>query len=278
MAKVIRPQPENTAVHLRLIHRLHPAGAFRQGDVDMQKSFWKSVCYGLAIVASGLAAGQSSNVSAQQENAHFENWADLPPGEVGRRQLERGGLLRGYFQPVQIIAPEGAHVSVLVEGRFHSYQASSAMAGMLIGDVYKIRITRIPNRAGFEVYPSIELIDRVYPPQGLEERFPIPVVVTQDDLDRAIAGEFGVRVVYLEDPSLALPVPQRSGEQRSIDVDAGDDPLVAAEKLGRPMAIVRIGSRVPDEALAGGPTWSPAIQILESRDDAEERAQLENDR
>ena len=114
------------------------------------------------------------------------------------------------------------------------------------------------------VIPSIEIIDRLYPPQGLEDRFPIPVVVTQDDLDRAVAGEFVVRVVYLEEPSIAMPIPQRDGEQRSIDINGSDDPLVAADQLGRPMAIVRIGSRVPDEALGGGPGWSPPLQLLKA--------------
>lgn len=215
----------------------------------------------LAFLLIGWSA-EGSRVCAQLTSPHFENWADLPPGEVGRRQLERGGPLRGYFQPVSVSAPEGAHVSLLIEGRFHSFETSNALAGMLIGQVYKVRVTRIPGQAGFEVYPSIEIIDRVFPPQGMEDHFPIPIVLTQDDLERAVAGEFVVRVVYLEDPSLALPVPQEPGMQHSVDVGPGDDPLIAADKLGRPMAIVRIGARVPDEVLNGGNGWSPPLQIL----------------
>lgn len=205
---------------------------------------------------------------AQLESPHFENWADLPPGEVGRRQLERGGRLRGYFQPVQINAPEGANVSMLIDGQFQSIDSSTALAGLLIGQVYKTRITRIPGHAGFEVYPTIEIIDRLYPPQGLEDRFPIPVMLTQDDLNRALNGEFVVRVVYLEDPSLALPTAQTADEQSTTEVGSGEDPLVIADRLGRPMAIIRIGARVPDEAMGGGSPWSPPLQLLEAPQEA----------
>ncbi|HAN99300.1 MAG TPA: hypothetical protein DCQ98_18560 [Planctomycetaceae bacterium] len=206
-------------------------------------------------------------VRAQTENAHFRNWADLPPGEVGRRQLERGGPLRGYFQPVEVIAPDGADVALYIEDGFRSFGASKAKAGMLIGGVYRAKITRIPGHPGFEIYPSIEVIDRLFPPQGLEDRFPVPIVLTQDDLDRALAGEFVVRVVYLENPAIALPVAQRENEQRSLDVGPGDDPLITADKFGRPMAIVRIGARVPDEALGLGQPGAP-LQVL--RQDATE--------
>ena len=232
----------------------------------MSQRSWTTarLLFALVVACLGLEVATSRTAQAQLRSPHFENWGDLPPGEVGRRQIGRGGPLRGYFQPVEVSAPEGAHVSLLVEGRFHNFETSSALVGLLIGDVYKVRITRIPGRAGFEVYPSIEIIDRLYPPQGLEDRFPIPVVVTQDDLDRAVAGEFVVRVVYLEDPIIAMPIPQRDGEQRSIDINGSDDPLVAADQLGRPMAIVRIGSRVPDEALGGGPGWSPPLQLLKA--------------
>ena len=219
----------------------------------------------LLLLAAAVTLGvdrTAGSAVAQRTEPHFQQWADLPPGEVGRRQLARGGPLRGYFQPVDVIAPEGADVSLYLDDRFRSFESSSVKAGMLIGEVYKVRITRIPGHAGFEVYPSIEIINRLFPPQGLEDRFPIPVVLSQEDLDRALAGEFVVRVVYLEDPSIALPVAQHDERgQRSIDVGGGDDPRIAADKRGRPMAIIRIGARVPDEAL-GGVAMSAPIQVL----------------
>jgi len=215
-------------------------------------------------VIAAIASIQAfwSTVCLAQPMAHYQNWADLPPGEIGRRQLERGGPLRGYFQPVEMLTPKGCHVAFVVDKGFQGHESNHAKAGMLVGNVYRTRITHIPGHAGFEVYPSIEVIDRLHPPEGLEDRFPIPIEITQEDLDRVIAGEFVVRVVYLEDPTLALPQAQNGDSQRSSDVGAGDDPLIAADRLGRPMAIVRIGARVPDELLGGIPSLAPPIQIL----------------
>lgn len=234
---------------------------------------WMLIRVGCIAVMSvlGLYTG-TSNCSAQLP-AHFQNWADLPPGEVGLRQIERGGPLRGYFQPVEIVTPKGSDIALYVEDGFQRSEGPKVKAGMLIGAVYRARITRIPGHAGFEVYPSVEVIDRLHPPEGLEDRFPIPIEITQDDLDRVVAGEFVVRVVYLEDPTIALPQAQTGDTQRSSDIGPGDDPLVAADRLGRPMAIVRIGARVPDELLGGPPTLGPPIQMLPNGRPAETESQ-----
>jgi hypothetical protein len=211
-------------------------------------SNWRICC-----VFLGAAALLSLNGSSfgQVRDGHLQQFADLPPGQVGQMQLARGGPLAGYFQPVRVHVPDGAQVSLWTGDHFENFDGNQADAGMLVGGVYRARVTRIPEQAGFEVYPTVEIINRLFPPQGQERKFPIPIVITQEDLERAIEGQYVVRVVYLEDPLLALPAPQREGEQRAVDVGAGEDPLLAADKLGRPMAIVRIGSRVPVEMLQG---------------------------
>ena len=38
------------------------------------------------------------------------------------------------------------------------------VAGMLIGQVYRLRVTNIPHQPGVEVFPTIQVIDRLYPP------------------------------------------------------------------------------------------------------------------
>jgi hypothetical protein len=52
-------------------------------------------------------------------------------------------------------------------------------------------------------------------------------------------------VIYIEDPNLALPVNEIPGQQRFFDVGPTHDPLDAADRLGRPVAILRMGSRIP---------------------------------
>ena len=181
-----------------------------------------------------------------QPPVHYQNRADMPPGEVGQRQLLRGGPLAGYFQPVEVTAPKGAIVSLAVEGGFDQGDKESVLAGMQIGYVYRMRVANIPDHAGEEVYPTIELVDRLYPPPGQAARFPVPIELTAEELALALEGRFVTRVIYLEEPRAALPVKDEPKKQRYFEIGAGQDPLKVADQMGRPMAILRMGSRVPD--------------------------------
>jgi hypothetical protein len=157
--------------------------------------------------------------------------------------------LLGYFQPVQIRVPQGARIALAMEDSYTPSEFDVALVGMLIGQVYRLQVTDVPNNPGVELYPTVEVIDRLYPPPGLRLRFPIPIELTQHELELAAQGMFVTRVIYIEDPSLALPVRQtRDGEQPWMEVRSGDDPLVVADSLGRPVAVLRIGGRVPSSA------------------------------
>ena len=46
----------------------------------------------------------------------------MPPGAIGSLQLQRGGPLPGFFQPVEIKAPFGALISLAVDGQFDEPQ------------------------------------------------------------------------------------------------------------------------------------------------------------
>lgn len=170
--------------------------------------------------------------------------SDLPPGEIGFEQLRRGPSRQGYVQPIEIKVPTGATVAIACDGDF-PWSANSLQVGLQIGQVYRLRVTDIPRHNGGEVYPSVELIDRLYPPEGQKLRFPIPIEITQEDLESALSGRMVVRVIYLENPLLAYPRREDPQEQRFQDALAGEDPLQVADELGRPVAILRMGSLVP---------------------------------
>lgn len=193
-----------------------------------------------------LAASLVSVALAQREPVHYFHSSHLPPGTIGPSQLLRGGPLAGYYQPLEIRGPEGLQVSVAIQGQFASAQQTPALFGMLIGPVYRLKLTRIPRNEGLEVFPTIEVINRLYPPPGLEQHFPIPVHFTQEELELALSGRLVTRVIYLEDPQSALPVRDSLDQQRYYEVRADEDPLKTADRLGRPMAIMRMGSRTPE--------------------------------
>jgi hypothetical protein len=176
---------------------------------------------------------------------HPLNGGVLVPGATGAAQLQRGGPLAGYFQPLEIRAPQGAAISVAVENQFTQPQSAPLKVAMLVGPVYRLRVTGIPGREGDEVYPTIEVINRLYPPCGEELRFPIPIQLTQNDLEEAIDGKFITRIIYLENPRNAYARGEDPKNQFTLEASPKEDPLVMADRLGRPMAIVRIGGRIP---------------------------------
>jgi len=155
-------------------------------------------------------------------------------------------------------------ISLAVDGRFAQPINTPFRVGMLIAPVYRLRVTNIPLHEGAEVFPTIEVIDRLYPPAGQAPRFPIPIELTQGDLELALEGHYVTRVVYLEDPEHVLPTGPPCKEQNWFDAGPGSNPVEVADRLGRLMAIVRLGGRVPDgrtgpdcQFLAGCPPFIP---------------------
>ncbi len=203
-----------------------------------------SVCQFSKLLVVATLLGPSS-LAVAQPPAHFRYNADLPPGEIGRKQLGIRPELHGCIQPVQIAVPEGAVISVAEDGGFHHNDQGRSLVGLQVGYVYRLRVTEIPNQGIDAAYPTIELIDRLHPPAGKEMRFPIPVEITAADIALALSGKYVTRVVYVEDPNLALPV-RDLPEQRYLEALPQEDALVLAGQLGRPVAILRMGSLAPD--------------------------------
>ena len=192
------------------------------------------------------------SVSSAQFDRHFQDHGDSPPGWIGQMQLQRGGPRPGYFQPVKVTGPEKSTVALAEEGGFAPTDKNFALAGMLIGQVYRLKVTGIEFHQGEEVYPTIEVIDRLYPPPGQAARFPIPVELTHEELEMALQGKYVTRVIYLEEPRNALPRADEPPVQRYHEIAPGDDPLHAADRLGRPVAILRMGSRMPAPEFVDG--------------------------
>lgn len=194
-----------------------------------------------------IAALWSSHVSAQPSSPHLYFNARTPPGLVGTTRLYRGGPVENYFPPVEIRGPAGLNISLAENGVFSDPRPVPFTVGLLIGRVYRLRLTEIPlvNQEGMELFPTLEIVDRTYPPPGREAQFPIIAEITIDDLRLALEGKFVTRVIYLEDPTQAVPASATGPEQPWFDVPPNQDPLATADVLGRPMAILRLGGRLP---------------------------------
>ena len=225
----------------------------------------------LAICFSGTAQAQSNYKALPSQN-HALMRDHFPPGEIGSIQLLRKPDLRGVWQAVEIRGPKGMRVNMADVGQFSQDLPSQARIAVMIGSVYRIRLTGIPNEPDMELFPTLEVIDRTHPPAEREHRFPIPIEIDEDDLADAARGEMVMRVIYLEDNQVAEPVDTAGKPQRVLDLQPHQDALRVADQLGRPVAILRIGSRVPnvtegqdwDAFLYGCPAWQ-TLKVIPNR-------------
>jgi hypothetical protein len=193
----------------------------------------------LGLVCSGTA-------SAQNAEGYQPLNEKLPPGfnaEILARIRQYDPV---YLQPVRVELPTEGTVAVYSANPAPLATLSTpAQFSVTAGHFYRLKIAEMPEFPGVEIYPSIEILDRLHPPEGTAANYPIPVVFSQSDLKEAISGRMVTRVIYLEQPQLAaIKDPLRREVPQTVD-PAGNA-LQEADRLGRPMMIVRIGGRLPD--------------------------------
>lgn len=220
------------------------------------------VLLGVACQLGSTAAAQTRSLP----NVHYFLDANQAPGAVAGAQVARGARGVGTFQAVSLSGPPDLKIALARDGQFLPAISAPVTTGMLVAGVYRFRVTNIPFRPGEELYPTLEVIDRIYPPAGREHRFPVPVILTEEDLRLALDGALVTRVIYLEDSEIAEPVSMTPETQLVHNVSASDNALQFADQLGKPVAILRIGSRVPmtldgdlTDFLYGCPPWVPLI-------------------
>ena len=135
--------------------------------------------------------------------------------------------------------------------------------GVSIGFAFRT----FPGPRGAELYPTVELIDRTYPPPGLATLHPIPITIDETDIESVLEGNMVTRVVYLEDPQTAIALPEPPQKTHVLEIPHYQDPLREADRFGRPVAIIRIGTVIPPTAAElqpgfffGYPSWAPIFQ------------------
>jgi len=113
--------------------------------------------------------------------------------------------------------------------------------GLAVGQAYRLRVGGIPGQEGAELFPSVRLLARLDVPPGMAWRFPVEIVIDEDDLRIAAEGAHVRRIVYLACESDRPDVVPAGW----FDVRPGDDALDVARTLGEPVAELVIGNRLP---------------------------------
>jgi hypothetical protein len=199
-----------------------------------------------AIVMSVLATvtGLPRQVARAGTAERIADYAG--PGAIGvQRGTQRGprpeNPLPPSMQPVEVRGPDGLLVSIETAEGWSPLEAAPLRMGLSIGPAYRLRIGGIPGRVGEELFPSLRLLAKLDTPPGMAWRFPVEVVLDEDDLRTALDGGHVRRVVYVAcEPDRADICPGGW-----FDVRPGDDPLAVAHTLGDPIAEIVLGNRTP---------------------------------
>jgi hypothetical protein len=168
-----------------------------------------------------------------------------PAGVAAQWHTLSAGTTIGAPQPIRVDLPSGGTVSFLDHmGSSLETQPAPAQANLAVGHVYRLQVSGIPDFGSLELYPSIEILDQLHPPAGMADRYPIPVAITKDEIEAAANGRMVTKVIYLEAPRHALGA-KRSLPEATENVPYRMNLLAEADRLGRPMLILRLGSRKP---------------------------------
>lgn len=218
--------------------------AMRQATNRRETRQMKPALYFLALIAGllshSLACGQSS------VSARFANSNDVP-GNIAFTSLLANPQWVGRVQPVKLLLPEKTIVSTW-QGSWVDCEYADPTVATSIGPVYQVRIKGEFRTRTFDLFPTLEMVSCLNPPAELQLRFPVLVAISEDDIEQALAGRLVTKVIYVENPETALPYRQLcNGHQAFFDVTDLEDPIKTASRLGRPIAILRLGTRQPSD-------------------------------
>jgi uncharacterized repeat protein (TIGR01451 family) len=210
--------------------------------------------------AASVLAGPGILPDESAPNAAAAGVPDLTGVPLGR--------LAPTAPPVQAI-PEGLQVvrfqgppGVIVEALGPQVQPVATVAGeglatylMQLGIGYHVRLANLPDRPDAVLHGVVELVGHLHRPPYVDPlQYPIRIQLTPEDIDDVLdRGRFVTHVIYLEDQETAIPLRLPRNEIPVVSLSPAEDPLRVARALGRIVAVVRIGNRVPTvEEIAGG--------------------------
>ena len=149
----------------------------------------------------------------------------------------------------RLLAPAGTTIAFRPGVSSPVRTAAPATAGFRPGYRYVLELTNLPGHPGRSLYPVVEVYGSLVPRASFTPAdFPTPVALSPTDIDRALSGTLITKVIYLEDPTKAVPVESRPDLPLEFTEVTVDDALRAARDNGRLVAVVVLGDRVPDAA------------------------------
>jgi hypothetical protein len=193
------------------------------------------------LIAFGMIVTQTT----QAQQRYYPLDQTTPPGVYGKWSAYQVPVRPHALQPVKIELPGTGQVTFFSHARSKPIVAAApAQAAIALGHSYRLQLSDLQDYPGVNLYPTIELVDVLHPPAGQEDQFPIPVTITEDEIDQAISGRLITKVIYLEPAAEANPL-LLDRKNPTLTVAPQENVIKEADLRGRPMIILRLGSRTP---------------------------------
>jgi hypothetical protein len=144
---------------------------------------------------------------------------------------------------VRFLGPEGMQVGwqighgfadaqLMTPGRYNFHQ----------GATYRLKLTGIPGREGLTLYPSLHMYPVQMQTAAYLEHNPLPLRLTDEDLDQVETNNLVTKVIYLPDARYQDLAIAGVEELVSTRLGPGLDPVSEADRRGTIMAVLRVGN------------------------------------
>jgi uncharacterized repeat protein (TIGR01451 family) len=143
----------------------------------------------------------------------------------------------------KFITPKGVRVTAYPGTSFSRVYDASAVVGLRPGYVYRFELTNLPYAPGKSIFPEVEVRGTLVPRPGMKYmNYPLPITLSDSDIEKVLKGVVITKVIYLEDPDKALPA--QVDRDSPVEMPDGTDgeAIKSALANGRLMAIVRVGN------------------------------------
>lgn len=152
------------------------------------------------------------------------------------------------FLAGKILAPPGVTATVIHGTPAGKAYPTATTFGFRPGYSYTIRLGNLPNHPNESLYPVLQVFGSLVPRPGLNSmEFPAPILISQDDIEKAFASTAVTKVIYLEDPTKAVPIETTPDTPIELGELTEDDALKVAFNNGRIVAVLRFGDRRWDD-------------------------------
>jgi hypothetical protein len=215
------------------------------------------------LALCGLLA--TSVASADPPRGFYPLDHRAPTGQAAHFNVLARPSIHAYPQPVKVTVPGTAKVTFFDGVRPGGVTVDApGQAKLPVGYAYRVKISELSEYPGVQLFPTIEVLDRLHPPADQVDNFPIPIELTVEEIEAVLQDRMVTKVVYLERQDLPRPPHQRAAVNIS-ELPPTDNLLQSAGHMGRPVAILRLGGRTLADDERGELSFPPVpLQVTQA--------------